>query len=1048
MENENEVPLELQTHAKKETVETDEVPLELQTHGKESKESKSKVTSPMQYPEVKRAFDVAGGVAGAATSAGLMAPSAAYKKGLDLLNLMGMDPSYVPGGLHRYVNSQIDPIATGLSNAEIRPKDLKTATGVPFLRTGKEAQEAIKIAQGLPAQMNPIFMNTPQGTAVNLSQLTGHYHHIPGTQPIDLSPYAISKNVVGGNPKLDMLTNATRSTLGRGFLGGYNAVDALQQDNPLQTGIATIGTVGSLMPYIEKPLPTSFRQKVLPKQIGAFASLGAPIINLILDQFKSDPDKDIGVLTKKAEGGLAHLANGGVVGYSDGRSVGNYRQEHTAQAYEPSYSEQIRDWSTKFLSPEQADAIFGGPRAQTIDKINPISVLAQTPGVIADSAKGFMESAKQGNYPSAMLNYGVGLLNAAPFVKPAAKVANATGKTVLKELGPKFGEMSEDFLHSVGAIHPITAWHGTPHKIEGGFDLAKVGTGEGNQTFGHGMYFGQERKTGEEYQRRLSEKLNKNTVVYKGDDGYYVKNGLGSEGKNIAGPFKKSDEAETIRKGLETKGNLYKVDIPDEQIPKMLDLDKPISEQMHVWEALHPDVRKAIDDLMETKFRNPISEVPEAYTGQNLYGALSHHDVGEVLPPELPNSNWFKGDTSYEKHASQYLNSLGIPGIKYLDQGSRGNAPIVRKVNVLNPETNTYTKEQYEVDPRWHEPNKKYYFPTEEEAKTHADSYGTRNFVSFDPATVKILEENDVPKFAKGGPTENSNNQSASQMAQKQFSVQGIPLKPSDDESYQSWWTDASKQNDMNRYANAMLPSKDLNISNPSYLKGVESITNYPGGHITGQLGFYKPFIDGSNINVTSDLNEKEAPYVTGHEAQHLQDNLAFFNQWGDEKNYSFLNRLDRGAAKTNSKPYEEQIEKNYQDYVKKWKKEEDENPNKSYYGSSRFRANEELGNYYDRTPGFDERFADFAGLEAALPRGARLADTPLGKAVFNTPELQNYYNLNTRPLEIKAMPGNSPTSPTADALRKIKAELKLHFGNSNESYVDALINTIKHSLK
>ena len=316
------------------------------------------------------------------------------------------------------------------------------------------------------------------------------------------------------------------------------------------------------------------------------------------------------------------------------------------------------------------------------------------------------------------------------------------------------------------------------------------------------------------------------------------------------------------------------------------------------------------------------------------------------------------------------------------------------------------------------------------------------------PATVKILEENDVPKFDKGGPTENSNNQSASQMAQKQFSVQGIPLKPSDDESYQSWWTDASKQNDMNRYANAMLPSKDLNISNPSYLKGVESITNYPGGHITGQLGFYKPFIDGSNINVTSDLNEKEAPYVTGHEAQHLQDNLAFFNQWGDEKNYSFLNRLDRGAAKTNSKPYEEQIEKNYQDYVKKWKKEEDENPNKSYYGSSRFRANEELGNYYDRTPGFNERFADFAGLEAALPRGTRLADTPLGKAVFNTPELQNYYNLNVRPLENKAIAGHSPTSPTADGIRKIKAALQYHFNNTGESYADALINGIKDTFK
>ena len=422
-------------------------------------------------------------------------------------------------------------------------------------------------------------------------------------------------------------------------------------------------------------------------------------------------------------GDLESLGRGGLNYIGTGRDVNNdvqYDELGNPISNNTSYGE-----STNLVNPHTAL-----PTTEDYLKMLPRA----TPKFGDDTANSFLEGL--GGFLSPLA-----FEKASPY---ALKGAKALGQTAAEKMmsGEPWVKGAE-FLNP--PVLPITAWHGTPHKIEGGFDLAKVGTGEGNQTFGHGMYFGQERKTGEEYQRRLSEKLNKNTVVYKGDDGYYVKNGLGSEGKNIAGPFKKSDEAETIRKGLETKGNLYKVDIPDEQIPKMLDLDKPISEQMHVWEALHPDVRKAIDDLMETKFRNPISEVPEAYTGQNLYGALSHHDVGEVLPPELPNSNWFKGDTSYEKHASQYLNSLGIPGIKYLDQGSRGNAPIVRKVNVLNPETNTYTKEQYEVDPRWHEPNKKYYFPTEEEAKTHADSYGTRNFVSFDPTTVKILEENDIP---------------------------------------------------------------------------------------------------------------------------------------------------------------------------------------------------------------------------------------------------------------------------------------------------------------
>ena len=37
----------------------------------------------------------------------------------------------------------------------------------------------------------------------------------------------------------------------------------------------------------------------------------------------------------------------------------------------------------------------------------------------------------------------------------------------------------------MGAI----AYHGTPHTIKGKFDISKVGTGEGAQAYGHGMYF-------------------------------------------------------------------------------------------------------------------------------------------------------------------------------------------------------------------------------------------------------------------------------------------------------------------------------------------------------------------------------------------------------------------------------------------------------------------------------------------------------------------------------------------------------------------------------
>ena len=53
-------------------------------------------------------------------------------------------------------------------------------------------------------------------------------------------------------------------------------------------------------------------------------------------------------------------------------------------------------------------------------------------------------------------------------------------------------------------FNALTAFHGTPHKILGKFDISKVGTGEGAQAYGHGMYFAEAPTVAKEYQRKLS----------------------------------------------------------------------------------------------------------------------------------------------------------------------------------------------------------------------------------------------------------------------------------------------------------------------------------------------------------------------------------------------------------------------------------------------------------------------------------------------------------------------------------------------------------------
>jgi hypothetical protein len=48
----------------------------------------------------------------------------------------------------------------------------------------------------------------------------------------------------------------------------------------------------------------------------------------------------------------------------------------------------------------------------------------------------------------------------------------------------------------------VRAWHGTPHEFER-FDLSKIGTGEGAQAYGHGLYFSETEAVARQYRNKL-----------------------------------------------------------------------------------------------------------------------------------------------------------------------------------------------------------------------------------------------------------------------------------------------------------------------------------------------------------------------------------------------------------------------------------------------------------------------------------------------------------------------------------------------------------------
>jgi hypothetical protein len=127
------------------------------------------------------------------------------------------------------------------------------------------------------------------------------------------------------------------------------------------------------------------------------------------------------------------------------------------------------------------------------------------------------------------------------------------------------------------------------------------------------------------------------------------------------------------------KGNLYKVDLPDSTIARMLDWDKPLSQQA-------PEVQKAIATLNGTpgdlKAAKEIWEKQASSGGRSARSAL---DELARIDRELFTSENMTGSQLYERlsnglglyaqknpDAAATLRQAGIPGIRYLDGGSRG----------------------------------------------------------------------------------------------------------------------------------------------------------------------------------------------------------------------------------------------------------------------------------------------------------------------------------------------------------------------------------------
>lgn len=217
----------------------------------------------------------------------------------------------------------------------------------------------------------------------------------------------------------------------------------------------------------------------------------------------------------------------------------------------------------------------------------------------------------------------------------------------------------------------ISAHHGTPYAFDA-FDIGKVGSGEGAQAFGHGLYFAENQEVADGYRATLARaKMTPEAVAASKavNDAITAKNakfaeltgqGMTDEALDAAlEPWtKKVNEAwAAFNKIPKNEGNLYGVKLharPDE----LLDWDKPLSAQSQ-------QVRDALKSLGYTEAEDPKGSDVYRRLAETLFSPADFRKAG--------------GAAGAQAEISAALNRVDIKGIRYLDGGSRAMSPLSSK---------------------------------------------------------------------------------------------------------------------------------------------------------------------------------------------------------------------------------------------------------------------------------------------------------------------------------------------------------------------------------
>lgn len=301
------------------------------------------------------------------------------------------------------------------------------------------------------------------------------------------------------------------------------------------------------------------------------------------------------------------------------------------------------------------------------------------------------------------------------------------------------------------ALFSIRAHHGTPHNVDK-FRTDKIGTGEGSQAYGWGLYFAENKAVAEQYRKTLSDRGIQSPTIDGGKPLYKASLQAGyrkaENEQNVIDAIKNFLQEGAARNALEFEGKSM-IEVLAQFKSRLIEQSNAMPDYKEYYDgvlSVFDEVAQRIDaDSIKAKgntYTVSLDVEPEQLLDWDKPLSEQSDQVKAALPPkalanaaQMRASEWYKRITHHPdlaKDTSEYLASLGIPGIRFLDQGSRGRTRWTAK----------------------HPKGGENEFPTEQAAReflarnpeyTLLPPEQTYNYVMFDDSRIKIVERNGQP---------------------------------------------------------------------------------------------------------------------------------------------------------------------------------------------------------------------------------------------------------------------------------------------------------------